>query len=83
MFVSFFFQIFTAVFTLEAVIKITAFGKHYFKIGWNVFDLVIVVASVVDLGLEDIQGLSVFRTFRLVSISLFSLIKLELSSCDK
>ena len=61
------FQIFTAIFTLEAFVKIMAFGKYYFKIGWNIFDLIIVVASLVDLGLEDIQGLSVFRTFRLVS----------------
>ncbi|XP_055956481.1 sodium channel protein 1 brain [Patella vulgata] len=65
--------VFTVVFTLEAILKITAFSKYYFKSGWNVFDLVIVIASLIDLGLEDIDGLSVFRTFRLVSRFVFSL----------
>ena len=82
--ICFVFQIFTGIFTLEAFVKIMAFGKYYFKIGWNIFDLIIVVASLVDLGLEDIQGLSVFRTFRLVSARIskyFFVIKEEQVKC--
>jgi hypothetical protein len=60
------FKVFTVIFTLEAVLKLTAFGKFYFSNGWNNFDLVIVVASWVDFGLSDVDGVNVIRTFRLV-----------------
>ena len=54
-------------FILEAILKILALNKYYFMNGWNVFDLIIVVASIVDMGVADVDGLSVLRTFRLVS----------------
>ncbi|ESO94539.1 hypothetical protein LOTGIDRAFT_118343 [Lottia gigantea] len=60
--------VFTSVFTLEAILKIIALSKYYFASGWNIFDFVIVLASLIDLGLEDIDGLSVFRTFRLLRV---------------
>ena len=60
-------QVFSSIFILEAVLKLIGFGKFYFMNGWNVFDLVIVVASIVDMASENIDGLSVLRTFRLVS----------------
>ena len=41
---------------------------EYFGNGWNIFDLTIVVASIVDLGLESVDGISVLRGMRLVSI---------------
>ena len=49
--------------------KLMAMTKHYFKTSWNVFDFIIVIASLIDLGLEDVDGLSVLRGFRLVSYS--------------
>lgn len=42
--------------------------KYYFQEGWNVFDFIIVALSLLELGLEGVQGLSVLRSFRLVSI---------------
>lgn len=63
----FYFQVFTIIFTVEAVLKLCAFGKFYFSNGWNNFDLVIVVASWLDFGLSDVEGVNVIRTFRLVS----------------
>ncbi|XP_021360506.1 sodium channel protein 1 brain-like isoform X2 [Mizuhopecten yessoensis] len=60
--------IFTSIFTFECVVKLTALSKFYFDNGWNVFDFVIVIASLVDLGLEDVDGLSVFRSFRLLRV---------------
>ena len=39
---------------------------RYLKDGWNVFDLFIVTLSLVELGLANIKGLSVLRSFRLV-----------------
>lgn len=42
--------------------------KYYFQEGWNIFDFIIVALSLLELGLEGVQGLSVLRSFRLVSI---------------
>lgn len=43
--------------------------KYYFQEGWNIFDFIIVALSLLELGLEGVQGLSVLRSFRLVSIA--------------
>lgn len=43
--------------------------KFYFQVGWNIFDFIIVALSLVELGLEGVQGLSVLRSFRLVSFA--------------
>jgi hypothetical protein len=41
---------FTAVFTMEAIIKLIAFGfGNYFNKGWNIFDFAIIVISYVTL----------------------------------
>ncbi len=37
------------------------------QVGWNIFDSIIVTMSLVELGLANVQGLSVLRSFRLVS----------------
>ena len=39
--------IFAGIFTLEAVIKIIAFDKNYFRDSWNIFDLLIVVGTLI------------------------------------
>ena len=39
--------IFTGIFIIEAVIRLIAMRLDYFKMGWNVFDFVIVVFSIV------------------------------------
>ena len=59
---------FTTFFTLEAVLKLTALSKDYFASGWNIFDLIIVIASLIDLSVESVNGISVLRGMRLVSI---------------
>ena len=40
--------------------------KYYFKEGWNIFDFIIVSLSLLELGLDNVSGLSVLRSFRLV-----------------
>lgn len=63
------FQFFTATFMIEATMKLIAMSpKYYFQEGWNIFDFIIVALSLLELGLEGVQGLSVLRSFRLVSI---------------
>jgi hypothetical protein len=49
------------------IFKIPFFVSEYFGNGWNIFDLTIVVASLLDLGLESVDGISVLRGMRLVS----------------
>lgn len=61
-------QFFTATFAIEAGMKLMAMSpKYYFQEGWNIFDFIIVALSLLELGLEGVQGLSVLRSFRLVS----------------
>merc|ERR1712166_1345494 len=43
---------FTILFLFEAIIKLVAFGRHYFKDNWNKFDFLIVVLSTTGLILE-------------------------------
>ncbi|KAF8791824.1 Sodium channel protein para like protein [Argiope bruennichi] len=53
---------FTATFAIEAGFKlITLSPKYYFCEGWNIFDFIIVALSLLELGLEGVQGLSVLR----------------------
>ncbi|XP_069952199.1 sodium channel protein para-like isoform X2 [Cherax quadricarinatus] len=61
-------RVFTAVFTLECIMKLMALSKEFFVNKWNVFDLVIVLASLLDLGLEIGSGLSVLRGMRLLRV---------------
>nr|AAQ84279.2 voltage-gated sodium channel protein [Mesobuthus martensii] len=62
---------FTATFAIEAVMKLVALSpKYYFKEGWNIFDFLIVVLSLVELCGENVSlpGLSVLRSFRLLRV---------------
>ncbi|NXU57596.1 SCN5A protein, partial [Turnix velox] len=44
---------FVAVFTAECIIKILALRHYFFTSGWNIFDLAVVVISLVGLGLSE------------------------------
>ncbi|XP_047506164.1 sodium channel protein para isoform X26 [Pieris napi] len=60
---------FTATFGIEAMLKLIAMSpKFYFQEGWNIFDFIIVALSLLELGLEGVQGLSVLRSFRLLRV---------------
>ncbi|XP_041772290.1 sodium channel protein para isoform X23 [Anopheles merus] len=60
---------FTATFAIEATMKLIAMSpKYYFQEGWNIFDFIIVALSLLELGLEGVQGLSVLRSFRLLRV---------------
>lgn len=52
---------------MEAGLKILALGLYkYLQDNWSCFDFVIVLLSLVELGLENVKGLSILRSFRLV-----------------
>lgn len=60
---------FTGIFTAEMFLKIIAMDPYYyFQEGWNIFDGFIVSLSLMELGLANVEGLSVLRSFRLVNI---------------
>ncbi|XP_025994823.1 sodium channel protein 60E isoform X2 [Solenopsis invicta] len=46
---------FTTVFGLEAIVKIIGLRYHYFTVPWNLFDFVLVLASVLGILMEDIM----------------------------
>ncbi|CAF0777309.1 unnamed protein product [Didymodactylos carnosus] len=53
----------------KTVLKIIAMTPaRYCRDGWNVFDLIIVTLSLVELGLANIKGLTVLRSFRLLRV---------------
>ncbi|XP_035254057.1 sodium channel protein type 4 subunit alpha B [Anguilla anguilla] len=61
--------VFTGIFTAEMVLKLIAMDPYYyFQVGWNIFDSIIVTLSLVELGLADVEGLSVLRSFRLMRV---------------
>ncbi|XP_030077808.1 sodium channel protein type 4 subunit alpha isoform X2 [Microcaecilia unicolor] len=61
--------VFTGIFTAEMVFKIIALDPYYyFQTGWNIFDSIIVSLSLVELGLANVSGLSVLRSFRLLRV---------------
>ncbi|KAM6897634.1 sodium channel protein type 4 subunit alpha A [Xenentodon cancila] len=61
--------VFTGIFTAEMFFKLIAMDPYYyFQVGWNIFDSIIVSLSLVELGLANVQGLSVLRSFRLLRV---------------
>jgi hypothetical protein len=63
--------VFTAIFTLEAVVKITAYKGRYFATGSNCFDFFIVVVSIIELVIAlflDTSALAVITLFRIFRI---------------
>ncbi|XP_074489561.1 sodium channel, voltage gated, type VIII, alpha subunit b isoform X6 [Sebastes fasciatus] len=61
--------VFTGIFAGEMFAKLVAMDPYYyFQEGWNCFDGFIVTLSLVELGLADVEGLSVLRSFRLLRV---------------
>ncbi|KAM9572879.1 sodium channel protein type 5 subunit alpha-like [Guaruba guarouba] len=65
-------RFFVAVFTGECVIKILALRHYFFTCGWNIFDLAVVIISLISTGLaEGFHSLfspTLLRIFRLARI---------------
>ncbi|MBT9444145.1 MAG: ion transporter [Hyphomonadaceae bacterium] len=69
----------TAIFVCEISMKLYADRLKFFRDGWNVFDFLIVFASVLTLGSTGVAALRVFRVLRVVRVlrvfRLFSVVK--------
>ncbi|KAI1884137.1 hypothetical protein AGOR_G00223350 [Albula goreensis] len=61
--------VFLGILTAEMVFKIIAMHPYYyFQSGWHIFDSFIVLLGLTELGLADVEGLSVLRIFRLLRV---------------
>ncbi|XP_065790447.1 sodium channel protein type 8 subunit alpha isoform X11 [Muntiacus reevesi] len=65
--------VFVIFFTCECVLKMFALRHYYFTIGWNIFDFVVVILSIVGMFLADIiekyfVSPTLFRVIRLARI---------------
>ena len=68
--------VFTVFFALESAVKIAAEGKNYFRSGWNLYDLVVVVVTLGELiytiieggDAAEIPGAAVLRIFRIARV---------------
>jgi voltage-gated sodium channel len=54
----------TLIFVLEILLKLFAYGRTFFKDGWNIFDTVIVMISILPI----VKVLSVMRLFRVFRV---------------
>lgn len=52
-------QVCLAIFIFELVLKFIAFNKDFFKYGWNIFDLVIVLISI-------FRSIKIFRSVKII-----------------
>uniref|UniRef100_A0A4W3J3B8 Voltage-dependent L-type calcium channel subunit alpha n=1 Tax=Callorhinchus milii TaxID=7868 RepID=A0A4W3J3B8_CALMI len=78
-------MVFTGVFTVEMVLKLIAFKpRHYFADAWNTFDALIVVGSVVDIAITEVNtvcvpfpdtGISTSEDSSRISITFFRLFR--------
>lgn len=63
--------VFIVIFTTECTLKIIALRQHYFAVGWNIFDFVVVILSIVG---EMAKGLVMSLSYHPVScVRMFSL----------
>ena len=58
------------IFTIELIAKITVYRFRFFRDGWNIFDFIIVVVSLIPASgpFSVLRAFRIFRTLRLLSI---------------
>ncbi|XP_051248162.1 voltage-dependent L-type calcium channel subunit alpha-1C isoform X12 [Dicentrarchus labrax] len=70
-------MLFTGLFTVEMILKLIAFKpRHYFVDAWNTFDALIVVGSIVDIAITEVNNseenarisITFFRLFRVMRL---------------
>ncbi|XP_078087761.1 sodium channel, voltage gated, type V-like, alpha b [Mustelus asterias] len=66
-------MVFIVLFTAESTLKIIALRQYFFTIGWNIFDFVVVILSVIGIVLSDViekyfVSPTLFRVIRLARI---------------
>uniref|UniRef100_H2ZPT9 Sodium channel protein n=1 Tax=Ciona savignyi TaxID=51511 RepID=H2ZPT9_CIOSA len=65
---------FICIFLLEAILKLIGLRLYYFTVPWNVFDILVVVVSLIGDGLQDVMTQyfvqpTIFRIIRLFRVT--------------
>ena len=61
--------IFTSIFTFELIINFLASGlSEFFKDYWSIFDLIVIVISILSLSLDNAPGFSLLRLVRIFRV---------------
>jgi hypothetical protein len=62
--------IFTGIFIAECCIKLLAYDLAYFHTGWNRFDFFVVVASILDIIIANIDGIDAafLKSFQIIRV---------------
>ena len=62
--------IFTGIFIAECCIKLLSYGLAYFHGGWNRFDFFVVVASIADLIIANVDGIDAafLKSFQIIRV---------------
>ncbi|XP_035378016.1 voltage-dependent L-type calcium channel subunit alpha-1C isoform X11 [Electrophorus electricus] len=69
-------MLFTGLFTVEMILKLIAFKpRGYFSDPWNVFDFLIVIGSIIDVILSEINGQQNTEDNARISITFFRLFR--------
>ena len=60
-----------SIFSVEILAKLVAYGRGFFRSGWNLFDLVIVGIALVPAGqnLSVLRALRILRVLRVISVA--------------
>lgn len=60
-----------AIFTLEIALKLVAYGRGFFRSGWNLFDAAIVGVSLLPAtqGFSVLRALRILRVLRVISVA--------------
>jgi voltage-gated sodium channel len=64
-------EVFLALFTVEILIRIAAYGAHplrYFRSGWNIFDFVVVFSAYLPFVRESVTLLRIVRLLRVTRV---------------
>lgn len=66
--------VFTTIFTFELVVRLIAYGASFFNEAWNIFDMFVVLISIIEqlfaasLGIKVLRVLRIARIFRTIRI---------------
>jgi Ion transport protein len=74
MVLSYFNYVFAGIFSIEFLMKFIGFGYRYFRDGWNVFDMIIVILTLISITIDQNSNFdmgpttTIIRSFRIARI---------------
>ncbi|XP_070827526.1 sodium channel protein type 4 subunit alpha B-like [Chaetodon trifascialis] len=75
--------LFINIFIIEFILKITAFGWRYFTDGWNIFDFLLVICSIISVFFADIIERYMFTSALWPTLRLVRIVRILHLSCAR